>query len=211
MSTKKALCRSRPRRRRSGNICSNCSTAAMPTRISKPPSATFLPRCAASGPKAPSIRPGRSWSTCASRNGTFWSFPAIPATSRPEWPGGYWPATAAPPDEKAWDKSVRAFRRDLKATVRSGRRTRRPICMRESRTAAGRPSCARHCWLPTTTPTILAKWCWCAACSDAGSEKAGSRRFQLLAHSFRLSACSHSRVTRECERPLRCSAPCHEP
>jgi len=33
----------------------------------------------------------------------------------PEWPGGYWPRMAAPPDEKAWDKSVRAFRRDLKA------------------------------------------------------------------------------------------------
>ena len=33
----------------------------------------------------------------------------------PDWPGGYWPRTAAPPDEKAWDKSVRAFRRDLKA------------------------------------------------------------------------------------------------
>ena len=32
----------------------------------------------------------------------------------PEWPGGYWPKTAAPPDEKAWDKSVRAFRKDLK-------------------------------------------------------------------------------------------------
>jgi len=32
----------------------------------------------------------------------------------PEWPGGYWPATAAPPDEHAWEKSVRAFRRDLK-------------------------------------------------------------------------------------------------
>jgi hypothetical protein len=30
------------------------------------------------------------------------------------WPSGYWPATPAPPDEKAWDKTVRAFRRDLK-------------------------------------------------------------------------------------------------
>jgi len=30
------------------------------------------------------------------------------------WPSSYWPATAAPPDEKAWDKSVRAFRKDLK-------------------------------------------------------------------------------------------------
>lgn len=33
----------------------------------------------------------------------------------PAWPGGYWPATPVPPDEHAWEKSVRAFRRDLKA------------------------------------------------------------------------------------------------
>jgi hypothetical protein len=33
----------------------------------------------------------------------------------PEWPGGYWPSAAAPPDENAWEKSARAFRRDLKA------------------------------------------------------------------------------------------------
>ncbi len=33
----------------------------------------------------------------------------------PDWPIGYWPAGAAPPDEKAWDKSVRAFRKDLKS------------------------------------------------------------------------------------------------
>jgi hypothetical protein len=33
----------------------------------------------------------------------------------PEWPSGYWPKRAAPPDAKAWDKSVRAFRKDLKA------------------------------------------------------------------------------------------------
>jgi hypothetical protein len=31
------------------------------------------------------------------------------------WPEGYWPKSPKPPDEKAWDKSVRAFRRDLKA------------------------------------------------------------------------------------------------
>lgn len=31
------------------------------------------------------------------------------------WPEGYWPTTSAPPNEKAWDKSARAFRRDLKA------------------------------------------------------------------------------------------------
>jgi DinB superfamily len=31
------------------------------------------------------------------------------------WPSGYWPATPAPPDEQAWDRSVRALRKDLKS------------------------------------------------------------------------------------------------
>ncbi len=34
----------------------------------------------------------------------------------PEWPAGYWPATEAPPDPKAWDQSVKSFRADLEAT-----------------------------------------------------------------------------------------------
>jgi hypothetical protein len=33
----------------------------------------------------------------------------------PKWPDEYWPKSPVPPDEKAWDKSVRAFRKDLKA------------------------------------------------------------------------------------------------
>lgn len=33
----------------------------------------------------------------------------------PEWPGGYWPKEAEPPDPKAWDRSVNAFCEDLKA------------------------------------------------------------------------------------------------
>ncbi len=37
------------------------------------------------------------------------------AHQSPAWPSGYWPATPVPPDPKAWDKRVRAFRRDLKA------------------------------------------------------------------------------------------------
>jgi hypothetical protein len=32
----------------------------------------------------------------------------------PKWPEGYWPKEKDPADEKAWDKSVRALRRDLK-------------------------------------------------------------------------------------------------
>jgi hypothetical protein len=33
----------------------------------------------------------------------------------PAWPDGYWPATVAPPDDQAWDKSVRRFKADRKA------------------------------------------------------------------------------------------------
>jgi uncharacterized damage-inducible protein DinB len=33
----------------------------------------------------------------------------------PKWPEDYWPKEKAPADDKAWDKSVRAFKRDLKA------------------------------------------------------------------------------------------------
>ena len=31
------------------------------------------------------------------------------------WPDSYWPKTPAPPDAKAWEKSVRTFRKDLDA------------------------------------------------------------------------------------------------
>jgi hypothetical protein len=33
----------------------------------------------------------------------------------PAWPQGYWPGTEVPPTEAAWNKSIRQFRRDLKA------------------------------------------------------------------------------------------------
>lgn len=32
-----------------------------------------------------------------------------------KWPDGYWPETAAPPDDAAWDRSVEQLRQDLKA------------------------------------------------------------------------------------------------
>ena len=35
----------------------------------------------------------------------------------PEFPRGYWPEGDAPPDPGAWDRSVEAFRADLKAMV----------------------------------------------------------------------------------------------
>ena len=42
-------------------------------------------------------------------------FSRNPKHVSPEFPGGYWPSAQVPPDEKAWNKSVKAFRADLKA------------------------------------------------------------------------------------------------
>ena len=36
----------------------------------------------------------------------------------PEFPAGYWPKTQAPPDNKAWNKTLAAFRSDLKAMIK---------------------------------------------------------------------------------------------
>jgi hypothetical protein len=33
----------------------------------------------------------------------------------PDWPKGYWPETAAPPDDAAWEKSVDSFHKDLQS------------------------------------------------------------------------------------------------
>ena len=41
-------------------------------------------------------------------------FSRSPKYKERPWPSSYWPASAEPPDDKAWDKSVRAFRKDLK-------------------------------------------------------------------------------------------------
>ena len=42
-------------------------------------------------------------------------FSRDPKHESPKWPEGYWPKAAAPTNANAWDKSVAAFRKDLKA------------------------------------------------------------------------------------------------
>ena len=42
-------------------------------------------------------------------------FSRNPQHQSPEFPGGYWPEMQAPPDEKAWEKSLASFRKDLEA------------------------------------------------------------------------------------------------
>jgi len=42
-------------------------------------------------------------------------FSRDPKHASPDWPSGYWPPTAEPPDAHAWDKSVARFRADNEA------------------------------------------------------------------------------------------------
>lgn len=42
-------------------------------------------------------------------------FSRNPDYATPNWPEDYWPKTPAPPDDTAWEESVAAFHRDLKA------------------------------------------------------------------------------------------------
>jgi hypothetical protein len=42
-------------------------------------------------------------------------FSRNPKHASPEWPSGYWPKSAKPPNVKAWAKSIRAFNADLAA------------------------------------------------------------------------------------------------
>jgi hypothetical protein len=42
-------------------------------------------------------------------------FSRNPSHVSPEWPAGYWPKTAAPPNARAWNESLRQSERDLKA------------------------------------------------------------------------------------------------
>ena len=39
-------------------------------------------------------------------------FSRDPKHVSPKWPEGYWPQTPAPPNDRAWNKSVQAFRAD---------------------------------------------------------------------------------------------------
>jgi len=48
----------------------------------------------------------------------FVEFCRNPKHASPAFPGGYWPATDAPPDDVAWRKSVAAFRADMRAMAK---------------------------------------------------------------------------------------------
>jgi DinB family protein len=45
-------------------------------------------------------------------------FSRNPKHVSPKWPEGYWPKSAAPSDDAAWNRSIRQFRADVKAMQR---------------------------------------------------------------------------------------------
>jgi len=45
-------------------------------------------------------------------------FTRNPKHVSPEWPAGYWPKAPAPPNARAWDKAIQAFRTDRRAMIK---------------------------------------------------------------------------------------------
>jgi uncharacterized damage-inducible protein DinB len=67
--------------------------------------------------KKPRSAPHTAWQLLEHMRLAQWDildFSVNPHYKEKEWPAGYWPKTAAPPDEAAWEKSVRAFRADAR-------------------------------------------------------------------------------------------------
>lgn len=57
-------------------------------------------------------------------------FSLDPKYVSPKWPEGYWPETEAPPNDKAWSKSVRQFSADLDAICELVRDPKRDLFAR---------------------------------------------------------------------------------
>ena len=79
-------------------------------------------------------------------------FSRNPRHVSPEFPLGYWPATDAPPDQRAWDRSVQAFRADLQA-MKALVADPSTDLFAEFRTGMGRRSCGKLYWSWTITRT----------------------------------------------------------
>jgi len=69
------------------------------------------------GSKAPGL-PFTPWTLLEHMRIAQWDileFSRDPKHVSPPWPAGYWPESDSPPNAKAWDRSVTAFRSDLRA------------------------------------------------------------------------------------------------
>ena len=79
--------------------------------------ADFPPKLRGVKPQGAPTRTARGscWNTFVSPSGTCWSSAAIAEHVSPDWPAGYWPENPEPASAAAWDRSVKAFQRDLAA------------------------------------------------------------------------------------------------
>lgn len=68
--------------------------------------------------KKPAGAPYTAWQLLEHMRIAQWDileFSRDPRHVSPKWPEGYWPKTPAPPNDAAWNHSIRRFRSDLKA------------------------------------------------------------------------------------------------
>jgi hypothetical protein len=68
--------------------------------------------------KKPAKLPHSAWMLLEHLRIAQWDileFSRNPEHVSPEWPTGYWPNAAAPPNSRAWSESVRQFEQNLKA------------------------------------------------------------------------------------------------
>ncbi len=71
--------------------------------------------------KKPRNAPHTAWQLLEHLRIAQWDileFSVNPNYKEMEWPAAYWPATPAPQDEAAWDKSVRAFKADARSMLK---------------------------------------------------------------------------------------------
>ena len=87
----------------------------MRTSASTPRSRAFPPASGASHRRASPIPRGSSSSTSACTQDDILDFCRNPAYKELAWPADYWPPSASPPTDKAWDESIAAVRRDRAA------------------------------------------------------------------------------------------------
>ncbi len=68
--------------------------------------------------KRPAGAPHSAWELLEHLRITLWDILEFSRDAKhvsPDFPSGYWPDGEAPPNAKAWDESVAAYRRDLRA------------------------------------------------------------------------------------------------
>lgn len=66
--------------------------------------------------KVPPGLPHSAWQLLEHIRIALWDIYEFSRSARhksPEWPEGYWPKTAAPPNEEAWEQSIQAIRESL--------------------------------------------------------------------------------------------------